>query len=143
MGIGNILKGDDGVGIYIANKFKKERKDWLVLNCGTAPENFTSEIKREKPQYLVIVDAAELSLKPGEFRIIPKEKISSLGFGTHSMQLSQLISYLKNYAEKIIFIGIQTKNRNYGKGISNELKTSAKKIIEILKKEEFEKFKEV
>ena len=38
MGLGNIWRGDDGVGCFITQNFKSD--DWLVLDCGTVPENF-------------------------------------------------------------------------------------------------------
>jgi len=144
MGIGNILRGDDGIGIYIVNNFNDE--NWISLNCGTVPENFTSIVKKEKPDYLVIVDAAELSLKPGEFRKIPKEKISeivSTFMGTHNIPISHLVKYLGKYVKKeIIFIGIQPKSLHLKETISKELKSAAKKIIEILKKEKFNEIRE-
>ena len=33
------------------------------------PENFTSVIRRAAPKTVVIVDSAEMGIKPGEFRI--------------------------------------------------------------------------
>ncbi len=43
MGVGNILRGDDGIGSIIAKTFKDD--DWLSLDCGVIPENYTSIIK--------------------------------------------------------------------------------------------------
>ena len=60
MGVGNEMKGDDGVGIYIvkeiAKRFGKYSNDAIIkineniilLNCGTVPENFTDVLKKEK-----------------------------------------------------------------------------------------------
>ena len=39
MGVGNILKGDDGIGSMIAKSFTHQ--DWLSLDCGVVPENYT------------------------------------------------------------------------------------------------------
>lgn len=141
MCVGNNLRGDDGIGGYIAKNFRE--KNWLSLNCGTAPENFTSIIRRNKPENLVIVDASDMGLKPGEFRIVSEEKIESIGLNTHSMPLSFLIDYLKNSADKIIFIGIQPKTINDSENISMELKKSVKEIIKILKEEKFEEIKKL
>lgn len=49
LGIGNPLSGDDGVGIYVAEQFKKE--GWISISCGTAPENFTG-VHTENPAIL-------------------------------------------------------------------------------------------
>lgn len=46
MGLGNICRGDDGIGSFIAQNFQSD--DWLVLDCGTTPENFTSLVKKDQ-----------------------------------------------------------------------------------------------
>jgi len=136
MGIGNVLRGDDGIGCYIAKNFKE--KNWLSLDCGTAPENFTSVIRKNKPSLLVIVDAADMGIDAGVFRIVSEEKIENIGISTHNMPLSFLINYLKDSADRIIFIGIQPKTICEAEEISDELKKSAEHLMEILREGRFE-----
>lgn len=139
MALGNVWRGDDGIGCFIAQNFKSD--DWLVLDCGRAPENFTSIVTKTKPKCLVIVDAAEMNLEPGQFRVIPSERIEELYPTTHNIPLSYLISYLDKWAEKIILIGIQPKKTGEYGQISKELKDSTKKIIRILEKKSFQPLK--
>ena len=139
MALGNVWRGDDGIGCFIAQNFKSD--DWLVLDCGRAPENFTSIVTKTKPKCLVIVDAAEMNLDPGQFRVIPSERIEELYPTTHNIPLSYLISYLDKWAEKIILIGIQPKKTGEYGQISKELKDSTKKIIRILEKKSFQPLK--
>lgn len=139
MALGNVWRGDDGVGCFIAQNFKSD--DWLVLDCGRAPENFTSIVTKTKPKCLVIVDAAEMNLEPGQFRVIPSERIEELYPTTHNIPLSYLISYLDKWAEKIILIGIQPKKTGEYDQISKELKDSTEKIIRILEKKSFQALK--
>lgn len=131
MGIGNILRGDDGVGCWIAKNFKE--KNWLGLDCGTAPENFTSVIRKNKPEILVIVDAADMDVNVGGFRVVPEEKIENISISTHNMPLSFLINYLKDFAGKIIFIGIQPKTIRDPDKISERLKKGAEQFMGILR----------
>ena len=135
MGLGNIWRGDDGVGCFITQNFKSD--DWLVLDCGTVPENFTSIVSKTRPKYLVMVDAAEMNLEPGQFRMIPPERIDQFYITTHNIPLSYLISYLDKWVEKIILIGVQPKKTGHFNRISRELKDSVKKIIRILEKKRF------
>ena len=135
MGVGNVLRGDDGIGSIIAKSFNDN--DWLSLDCGVAPENFTSIIKKNKPSLLVILDVVEMDLNPGELRVISPEKISELHLTTHSMPLSFLITYLKDYTEKIIFLGIQPKNINFSNSVSTEVLESAKTVKKILTSKQF------
>jgi len=136
MGVGNTLKGDDGIGCYIAKNFKE--KNWLSFDCGTAPENFTSVIRKNKPEILVIVDAADMDINEGGLRVVPEEKIENIGISTHNMPLSFLINYLKDSARKIIFIGVQPKIIRDSDEISEELRKSAEHLMEILREGRFE-----
>ncbi len=135
MGIGNMLRGDDGVGAMIAQTFKDA--DWLSLDCGVAPENFTSLIKKNRPPLLVLIDAVEMDLEPGEFRIIPPEKINTMPLTTHSISLSLLTSYLKNFTSEMIFIGIQPQIIDYSTSLSPAIAKAAEKTIKILKDKRF------
>lgn len=130
LGVGNSLLSDDGAGIRVANSF--EKKGWTSYECGTAPENFTSIVRRENPETLLVVDAARMGLSPGEFRQIPEEKISDVSFGTHQLPLSQLTAYLKGFAGRIIIIGIEPKTTDFGEELSPEIEEACKKLLEII-----------
>ena len=130
MGIGNELKGDDGIGNIIAREFRAD--GWKSIPCETVPENFTSVVRRENPELLVIVDATEMGLDPGEFRQIPKEKLNSEIVGTHGIPLQHLVSYLEEAADKIIFIGIQPGNMDMGEKLSHDVENVKDTLLEIL-----------
>ena len=141
MGIGNILRGDDGIGSIIAKNFNDD--DWLSIDCGIAPENFTTIVSKNKPNLVVLIDVAAMDIKAGEFRIIDPEKISEMQLTTHSIPLSFLISYFKNYTRKIIFIGIQPKIIEYSTTVSPEIIKSAEEIKTILKNKKFHLIKKL
>jgi hydrogenase 3 maturation protease len=130
MGIGNALRCDDGVGVYVARMF--HMSGWRSLDCGTAPENFTGVVRREHPDLLLIVDAADMNIPPGEFRVIPFEKIQDVGIGTHQLPLTHLISYLGEDAGEIIFIGIQPLIVDDGEQISLSVKRGGDKLINLI-----------
>ena len=132
MCIGNRDGGDDAIGPYIADKLKKEEiKNFIVLDCGIVPENYTSIVKQYNPKNLTIIDAVEMGLNPGEMKIVPKEKIGKMHISTHGIPISVLIGYLEQYLENILFIGIQPKT------MSGEMTTivrkSGDKLIELIK----------
>jgi hydrogenase 3 maturation protease len=135
--IGNRDGGDDGIGPYIADSLKNDTLDFMVLDCGTTPENYTAVVKRQKPKTLVLIDAADMGLPAGDIRIIPKEKLGSMLISTHGIPLLVLIQYLEKEAEHVILIGIQPETMT-GK-ISNPVKKSAKQLIQLLKKKETNK----
>ena len=137
MCIGKRDGGDDAVGPYIADRLKKDSDDFVVLDCGVAPENFTSVVKKHAPKDLIIVDAVEMGLKPGEIRIVPKEKIGVMHISTHGIPVSVLINYLDQYVENIIFIGIQPKAMS-GR-FTDIVKENADQLIELIKNKNLDK----
>ena len=137
LGIGNPLNGDDGVGIYVARRFKKD--NWISLACGTAPENFTGIIRKTRPSCLVLVDAAAMGISTGEYRIIPRDKIEDVSMGTHQIPLSLLIDFLSDTVERIILIGIQPERTGTGEEISLPVRKGADRLLSVLSSGELDR----
>lgn len=134
MCIGNPIGGDDAVGPFIADQLKQTDIDFI--DCGTTPENYTSVVKRKNPEKLVIVDAADMGLKPGEIRIVPKEKIGVMTISTHGIPLSVLMNYLEQSINEVILIGIQPKTMSGD--MTEVVKNSAQRLVEIIKNNEID-----
>jgi hydrogenase 3 maturation protease len=132
-GVGNPLLGDDGIGNYTAERFHAE--GWSVYDCGTVPENFTSLVRKARPRVLVIVDAADIGLSPGEFRVVPEKYIEDVSIGTHQLPLTHLIEFIKDCTERIIFIGIQPRSLVFGTTLSSEAISGADRLIEVLEED--------
>ncbi|WAC05088.1 MAG: hydrogenase maturation peptidase HycI [Methanoregula sp.] len=130
LGIGNPVNGDDGAGTYVAERFRKE--GWIPLSCGTAPENFTGIIRKTRPGCLVLVDAAAMGLSPGEYRVIPRHRISDVSIGTHQLPLSMLIDFVADCAGRIVLIGIQPDRVAAGEEISARVREGADRLVEEL-----------
>ena len=131
MCIGNRDGGDDAIGPYVADQLQEERDDFVILDCSTVPENYTSVVKQHKPRNLVIIDAVEMGLKPGEIRIVAKEKIGVMHISTHGIPLSVLMNYLEEHVTNILFIGIQPKVM-FGE-MTGAVKESGDKMVKLIK----------
>jgi hydrogenase 3 maturation protease len=129
MCIGNPQGGDDAVGPYIARKLKELNID--IIDCGTTPENYTSVVKQINPKKLIIIDAADMGLKPGKIRIVPKEKIGVMTISTHGIPTSVLMNYLEKYIKEVILIGIQPQNMS-GE-MTTKIKEKARFLVESIK----------
>ena len=136
MCIGNIEGGDDGVGPYIAEKLRDE---FTVIDCGIVPENYTSVVKKHNPENLLIIDAVDMGLEPGNIRIIPKEKIGVMHISTHGIPLSVFIGYLEEYVKNILLIGIQPKNM--AGTITSIVQKNADRLIDIIKRKQLQEIK--
>lgn len=131
LGIGNTLHGDDGVGNYIAAQFRA--RGWNSIDCGTMPENFTSVVRRHHPEILLLIDATDLSLSPGQFRIVKEDQIEDVSTGTHNMPLSFLMKYLSESAGRVLFIGIQPEHLGDEEGLSPAVKEGAERLMTMLR----------
>ncbi len=141
IGIGNELKGDDAIGVFVAENFRAE--EWKCINAGTVPENFLGVVRREKPELLVLVDAAEMSLPPGSVRIIPRERANSMFYSTHSLPLGEFIERAEGHSESILLIGVQPFRAGLDEKMSPEVKAAAEKLMQLLRREEFYELEEL
>ena len=128
MCIGNRDGGDDRVGPYIADRLKDV---FTILDCAVVPENYTSVVKKHKPENLIIIDAVEMGLSPGEIRVVPKEKIGVMHISTHGIPISVLINYLSQFVKNIVFIGVQPKKMSGN--MSQQVIKGANLLVEILR----------
>lgn len=135
MCIGNDIRGDDGVGQYIAESLKHSINNDKVdiINAKTVPENFTGKIRKEDPTHILIIDAVIMDEEPGEIKLIKKENVSSVSISTHSMSLSYLVKYLElEKPYNILFIGIQPENMGLTDRLTDTCRKSADNLINIL-----------
>ena len=134
--IGNQEGGDDGIGPYLAKRWKNKSSDFLIIDGGTTPENYTGIIKQHKPHTLILIDAAEMNLPTGEIRIIPKEKLGTMHLSTHGIPLSMFIQYMEKEVPLIIFIGIQPKTMQGT--LSDPVKNSGERLMTLLQQGKIE-----
>ncbi len=122
LGIGNPLRSDDGAGSILASRIK-DGVSFLVWDGGLNPENYLNRIIKEKPDTLVLIDAADFGGKPGELRLMEAEEIQTTNlFATHNASLSLLINYLQgNIKMNIIVLVIQPKTIALGDTLSPEV----------------------
>jgi hydrogenase 3 maturation protease len=129
LGIGNTLRSDDGAGSILASRLKG-RVGYSVYDAGVSPENYLGKIIKERPKNIIIIDAFDCGLKPGEFRVLEPEDIKSVNFfSTHNASLALTINYLQNNLQAdIIILGIQPKQLSFGGMISPEVEKTLEQL---------------
>ena len=107
--VGNSMMGDDGAGPLLAEKFRAAPQgDWVLIDGGSAPENDIGAIRALRPARLLLVDATDMGLEPGEIRVIDPDDIAEMFMmTTHNMPLSYLVDQLRDDVGQVIFLGIQ------------------------------------
>ncbi len=131
IGIGNDLHGDDGFGPVMIKKLKG-RIDQKLIDCGVSPENFTSEIIKEKPDAIIFLDAANFEGNAGDIKIIKGKEIPKAALSTHSLPLSILMDYLKEILEPRYSCGSEAEMP--GK-MSEEVKNTIERLSDVLIRE--------
>ena len=155
LGIGNTLNSDDGIGVYVARRIARylkelksvtapieggaKEKELIPIDCGTVPENYTSVIRRHDPDRLILVDAADMGMDPGLYKIVPSERIGVLHFSTHDVPLSVFISYLKEFCEEVVLIGIQPKKVDFGMRLSSVVRRGGQCVAELIIRDSLKK----
>lgn len=136
--IGNILMGDDGIGIAVAEKIKNElEEDNIEIIIGETDFNYCTSMI-EEGDYIFILDGASYGKKPGEITLCPIGKYKSFKkeYSQHSFGLLDLISLKYKDVEGYI-VGIEISDVDFNLGLSeilaNDLQTISKKTINIVK----------
>jgi hydrogenase 3 maturation protease len=125
VGIGNVLKTDDGVGVYISQRISKtDRISALTVETGI--ENYIGKINSINPDILVLIDCVDIKSSPGTYKLLTLNQIQDLTFNTHNISLKRLTDFFKM---EVYILGIQPKKIDFGENISYLVKNIANKII--------------
>jgi len=135
LGIGNVMKGDDGLGPILISRLKGKTKANL-LDCEEVPENYIQPIIEARPDSIVIVDAADWNGPAGEIRLIDAEEINNISFSTHDSSLQIFINYLKRNLPNthIVIVGIQQKRKGFLDSLSPEVEKAIDELCHLLEK---------
>ncbi len=132
LGVGNVMKKDDGAGPELVKRLNGRLKATL-LNCGSAPENYTSIIRDKRPNTLLIIDAVDFGGRPGSFKMIDPKNIRNETISTHNVSIKVFADFIRNETRANVFvIGIQPKEVGFGTGLSNEIQEGLKILEEYL-----------
>lgn len=123
LGIGNTMRGDDGIGPILVNRIK-DKVSFVVFDVGISPENYLEKIIKEKPDTVVIIDAVDFGGKPGKIKLLEAKDLKTVNlFSTHNASVLLLINYLQNNLKvDIITLNIQPKSIAFGNELSQELR---------------------
>lgn len=131
-GIGNLLKSDDGVGVYVSSRI--ENKDNIsAISAEVSIENYIGKINRLNPDILIIIDCMELNSVPGTCKLLSPFQIIDTTFNTHNISLKKLSEL---FIMPVYILGIQPEKVDFGENISYLVEDVADKIIKQINKKE-------
>lgn len=132
VGVGNRLRGDDGIGPALIDLLKDRVPN--AIDSGYAPENYTSAIKRLKPAVIVFIDAVKFdSYPPGYARVLNISDVEQRRISVHNFSLDVIMGYLKEETGADVFmIGVQPKTIADVEHVSPEIAGALKEIEEAI-----------
>lgn len=130
VGIGNVLRSDDGVGVYISNHIRSSNTI-STLTVETSIENYIGKINKSDARLLILIDCVDFGKPHGYYDLIPAEKLIDLTFHTHNISLKK-ISELFNMP--VWILGIQPGNTSFGEVLTPEIRNTADGILNLINK---------
>jgi len=135
VGVGNELKSDDAVGLQIASSLRSRLGASPVPGveihpCTPMPERLLSKLASGDGR-IIVFDAVEASVKPGEvvFRSMADTQYGF--FGTHNIPL-RLVPGLKDRMGDFFLVGIQPASLDVGLGLSKTVQGSVSEIVAVV-----------
>jgi hydrogenase maturation protease len=138
MGIGNLLLGDEGVGVHAAQALiKMDLPDSVeVLDVGTALLDALPALENKKR--IIILDAMKAHGKPGTvYRTLldhcqPNQRIDSM----HNFDLFRMLAFAQNEINpEVVVLGVEPAIIDLGLELSPEVSASLPLLIEAAQKE--------
>lgn len=127
-GVGNVLKKDDGVGVYIAERIKSgSRVRSLKVEMGI--ENYIGKINTLAPDILIIIDACDFGRYPGFLCLAKSSELMELTTNTHNVSLRKLAEL---FDMPVYILGIQPADIGFGEGMDKRVTEAANRIAELI-----------
>ena len=134
IGIGNIMRGDDGCGPKFIENLKKRNIRASLFDCGTVPENYIFPILTTSCDTVILVDAADFGMKAGSIKAFSLHEVSGAGLSTHNSSLRLFTDLLMTGKDNlnIFVVSIQPKTIAFGDSLSEEMISGINVLTDIL-----------
>lgn len=128
VGIGNVLRRDDGIGVYIVDKIKNN-KHISKLIVEVSLENYISKIQALSPDILVLVDCINFDKVPGYYNVLPIHDIKEFTMHSHNLSLKSISKF---FTMPVFILGIQPGDIRVGERLTFSVEKAGNRIIELI-----------
>lgn len=133
LGIGNTLRKDDGIGIYLVKELENliEREDVKIYEIGIETWRVLPIIKEERCRNVIIVDALSFNKIPGVVYIAKNPEILDISiFSLHEKNyLVEIGIENLGFVENIYIFGVEPYQIEWGFGLSDVLRGKFDEIL--------------
>ena len=133
IGIGNIMRGDDGFGPKLIESLKKKKTKANLFDCGTVPENYIFPILTTSCDTVILVDVADLKTEPGKMKVLALGELSGAGLSTHNSSIRLFTDLLMTGKDdlNIFAVTVQPKTIAFGENMSPIVLDSVERLTDI------------
>ncbi|MCD6421503.1 MAG: hydrogenase maturation protease [Thaumarchaeota archaeon] len=133
VGVGITLRGDDGIGVWIAEKLKSavKRDDVEVLVIGDRVDILPRILRGRKPKLIIFFDAADFRGKPGEIKFMTISEASGRTISTHDIPIELMLKISEVNAPAYV-VGVQIASIAFGERITPQVMKAGERILEFL-----------
>jgi hydrogenase maturation protease len=149
IGVGNIEKRDDGVGVLVVEALRAEMESgaWApercrnlaVVTAGT--DSLLAAAHAADGRWVILVDAAQMGLAAGEFRIFSADDAllheRDRGLSPHDTDLAEVVHLMDRLecTSRVRIMGIQGEDMRDGRGLSPRLQARLHEMQTRIKEE--------
>lgn len=136
VGVGNPIRQDDNIGAEIVDGLEgRVPKTTILLKSETIPEEYIGQIADLKPTHVLVIDAALLGLQPGSARLNESTELPETVISTHTFPIQIFCQTLVEMTStKIAMLLIQPKDTGFGEGLTSELDSTKRELVDLLVK---------
>lgn len=126
LGVGNRLRGDDGLGCFLVNRLKG-KVNIPLIDGGNIPEKHLGLLEASHPDLVLVAVAADVpGAASGDITLIDLDQLQTMKVKTRSTDLSLLFRFIPQKSRpEVLLIAVQPDNEMLDrKGVSDSVKVA-------------------
>jgi len=140
IGIGNILRKDDGIGVHVINELEKEGLPSTIqlVDGGTSTLDMLGYFLDY--ERIIVVDCLKAGYEPGTIYKIKAEEIKNYkkeSLSIHDVQILDVVK-MANMMDRfpnVVIFGIEPKEIEFDLELSELMKSKIPEVIRLIRKE--------
>ncbi len=143
VGLGNKIKKDDSVGLYIVEKLKNflQSKNFYFIEAGIVLENYLNKIIDLAADVILFFDALRNNSEiKDEFLLLKKEQIANYTFSTHNISLATILDFISELSKQqnkpipdCYVLAVKIEDATLGEELTQQTLCRADNIIELFR----------
>jgi hydrogenase 3 maturation protease len=131
VGMGNVLKKDDGVGSILAERLLRNTKI-PVLDAGNAPENYIGKIISFHKSIIIFLDALDFGAVPGTYKFFNINDAYDGNIASHTFSIGFIFDLIRSEMDcEGYVLGIQPADIRFGSGLTDNVANVLDEITDL------------